>query len=276
MGACTSKCPRIVVISDSGIESNSRNHSSNLIEASSLSQSANESADTYRRIEDTTNTTILPLLFAESPNTNEFKNKDENKGETEQEVFKQYTLEDICNKIKDLSQRVPRASRAELIDPNSPTQVREWGESIEFLTDEYHLLYHCVLSATYKWGTQRSGAAEQNLDILIQGLETANRMINDAVKRDMTQDTMAPRKHKFLSNIVETEDKATGKITRTYIYGNDIEDEHIQRYIAKGLSRNAPLQRHVLLSAFDLTCRCMNDYIEASKKDNQTDISFAY
>jgi hypothetical protein len=145
MGACTSKCPRIVVISDSGIESNSRNHSSNLIEASSLSQSANESADTYRRIEDTTHTTILPLLFAESPNTNEFKNKDENKGETEQEVFKQYTLEDICNKIKDLSQRVPRASRAELIDPNSPTQVREWGESIEFLTDEYHLLYQCHL-----------------------------------------------------------------------------------------------------------------------------------
>jgi hypothetical protein len=101
-------------------------------------------------------------------------------------------------------------------------------------------------------------------------------MFNDAVKRDISEDTMAPRKYKSLRKIVETEDKATGEITRTYIYGNDIEDEHIQRYMAKGLSRNAPLQRHVLLSAFDLTCRCMDDFIEASKKDDQNDISFAY
>ena len=71
-------------------------------------------------------------------------------------------------------------------------------------------------------------------------------MFNDAVKRDISEDTMAPRKYKSLRKIVETEDKATGEITRTYIYGNDIEDEHIQRYMAKGLSRNAPLQRHVL------------------------------
>lgn len=79
------------------------------------------------------------------------------------------------------------------------------------------------------------------------------------------------------SRSLRTEDKATGEITKTHIYGNDIENEHIQRCVVKALSRHAPLQRHVLLSAFDLTLCCMNDYKEASfSEDDQTDISVAY
>lgn len=244
-------------------------------EESSSLQDLNDSIDTSHKVEGAVKKTIVNPIIKEFPGTNEHS-----KGKVEQEeeeVFKQYTLQDICNKIKNLSKQVPRSYRAESINPNSVTQVKEWGESIEYLTDEYYLLYHCVLSATYKWGTQRSGAADQNLEILNNGLETANRMINNAVKRDMTQDTLAPRKYKYLSKIVETKDKKRGGRTRTYIYGNDIEEEHIQRYIAKGLSRHAPLQRQVLLSAFDLSCRCINDYLEASKNDEQVHISgFSY
>ena len=195
----------------------------------------------------------------------EEKDKDE-----DDTPFKPYTLQDIRNEIHDLAKQVPKASKAANIDYTCPTQVREWGESIERLTDQYYLLIYCVSSATYKWNGKRSGAEDQNLGYLDRGIETANNMIIHAVEKDMSTDTLAPRKFKILSKKVESEDKKTGGNETKYIYKDNTEEEFVwQQYTAKKLSRNAPLQRHLLLTAFDLTCRCIDDYLEASQKDDE-------
>ena len=210
----------------------------------------------------------------EGGNTASVEKEEDDHEDEDDTPFKPYTLQDIRNEIHDLAKQVPKASKAANIDYTCPTQVREWGESIERLTDQYYLLIYCVSSATYKWNGKRSGAEDQNLGYLDRGIETANNMIIHAVEKDMSTDTLAPRKFKILSKKVESEDKKTGGNETKYIYKDNTEEEFVwQQYTAKKLSRNAPLQRHLLLTAFDLTCRCIDDYLEASQQDEQVETS---
>lgn len=221
-----------------------------------------------------------PTLVVESKEESKGKHaasvqeEDDNHEDKDDTPFKPYTLQEIRNKINDLAKQVPKTSKAASIDYTCSTQVREWGESIERLTDQYYLLVYCVSNATYKWSGKRSGAEEQNLGYLDRGLETAGNMIIHAVEKDMTNDTMAPRKWKTLSRTVESEGKKTVGNETKYIYEDNLEENYVrQQYVAKKLSRNAPLQRHILLTAFDLTCRCIDDYLEASQQDENVEAS---
>jgi hypothetical protein len=215
------------------------------------------------------------LVVAEEEQSEEIlkvqKEEQEEEEEEEDVPFQPYTLQDIRRKIKDLANQVPKASKAEMIDASCPTQVSEYVESIDRLADQYHLLLFCVKHATYKWDGKCSGAEEQNRGYLTTGLNSVQHMIVNAAQRDMTDDMIAPSKSKLLSKTVDATDEETGALSSNYVYTDNKEDEHLDQYIAKRMSRNAPLQRHILLSAFDLACRYIDDYLEASNQDAQVE-----
>ena len=105
-------------------------------------------------------------------------------------------------------------------------------------------------------------------------MTTAWNMINNAAQWNMNNDTIVPRKYKLHTKTVESKDEETGTFSKDLVYIDNKEERYVaQKYSAKRMSRNAPLQRHILLSAFDLACRCIDDYLEASSQDDQAERS---
>ena len=100
--------------------------------------------------------------------TPETASKKSNKSdELEIDSFEPLTLEGIRDKIRDLSERVPAVPEDTfgLNDVLQESVIREWAATLQAVLEEFNLLVCCVSTATYKWGTDRSGAADQNLSL---------------------------------------------------------------------------------------------------------------
>ena len=202
-----------------------------------------------------------------------------------QKGFTPFSLEDIRSKIESLSERVPQIPENKFVssrndgDDNGDgsnldeTAIRNWAAQLQAVLEEFNLIVCCVSTATYKWGTDRSGAADQNLSLLSGEIQAS---------QDQISATVSPR----ISNVLApVNDLVVDKVTIKKSENEELRQNHYTRHLVDPdflklchtiLVRNAPLLRHVVLANFDKVMKALKDYIHAMKQDSDTDRGFAY
>eukprot|EP00429_Kryptoperidinium_foliaceum_P038452 CAMPEP_0176168262 /NCGR_PEP_ID=MMETSP0120_2-20121206/86109_1 /TAXON_ID=160619 /ORGANISM="Kryptoperidinium foliaceum, Strain CCMP 1326" /LENGTH=167 /DNA_ID=CAMNT_0017505951 /DNA_START=151 /DNA_END=654 /DNA_ORIENTATION=+ len=112
-----------------------------------------------------------------------------------EDVVPMYSLEDIQEKIQGLCKRVPKipedSFKGDSTDGINEDAVREWAATLQAVLEEFNLVVCCVSTATYKWGTDRSGAADQNLSLLSAEIAASQDQIASAVTPRLTN-VLAP------------------------------------------------------------------------------------
>jgi len=196
--------------------------------------------------------------------------------------FKPLTLKQIRTKIDVLRDRVPIVP-AEGIDPSDTDAVREWASTLQAIIEEFNLLLCCVSASTYKWGSDRSGAADQNLGMLSSELGNAQDQITTSITPRLTN-VLAPvvelvRYATVVEPVPVQENGSNGssgqnkKVHQFRTQENDPAFVHLCRTI---LCRNAGMMRCVFLTNVIKVGKCIDDYLKATKKDSSNNRNFAY
>lgn len=176
------------------------------------------------------------------------------------------------------------------------TKLREWAMALSCIIEEFNLLVACIAPATYQWGTDRSGASEQNLSILSSELVRSQEQISNRVTARLNE-VLSPVVTLVMEKTVTTRQQASKdidgggvEVVRLNGYSNEndgggdnnmlVEVKHNYfRNIPEDpdylhvayvmLARNAPLLRQVMLSNLDKLIESIKDYLQALHKDNQ-------
>ena len=194
--------------------------------------------------------------------------------DTDSTAFTPYTLSEIRIKILELTDQVPSVPEGG-IDPDNKDQVRKWATSMQAIIEEFNLLLCCVAAATYRWGTDRTGAADQHLGLLSSELGNAQDQISSTITPRITN-VLAPVVDLVTKETVTTKNK-DGTERKVNIFGQEENDPIFIKLCAVILSRNAPMLRHVLMTNFSKVTNVMNDYLKATKKYGQNSRNaFAY
>lgn len=215
------------------------------------------------------------------------------------------TLEDLRTRVQDLCRRIPSipedcfiledgkvkwTSDEQSTMPQAKTpcrydkpQIRKWAESVQSALEEFNLLVACVSAVTYKWGTDRSGAADQHLSLLSaefirsqeQLLARVTPRLNDVLAPVMS---MLTDKTVMRKEVVVNKDGKEATIeTKQNFYVTTEEDPDYCQMCYGILARNAPLLRHVVLANLEKVTLTITDYLDAQHKDSQADSrSFVY
>lgn len=211
--------------------------------------------------------------------------------------YKQMSLQDIHDRIQALCLRVPEIPESNFALPkhtkNAPTtksgeeeeestvprpknpcpydkeEIRKWAASLQIVVEEFNLLVSCVSPATYIWGTDRSGAAEQNLSLLSGELVRSQEQIMARVTPRLN-DVLAPVVTLVTDKTVTKKLKDGTEIKQNY-FATTLEDPEYVDMCFTILARNAPLLRQVLLANYDKLLQSIEDYLAAQHKDSQHD-----
>lgn len=169
--------------------------------------------------------------------------------------------------------RTKATSTTVLPQPTVPCRVdkialKQWAATTQALIEEYSFVVSNVSVATYKWGTDRSGAADQNLSLL--GNELAR-------SQELLTSRLAPRLNDILCPVVTTVTAKTvttkqedGTEVRENFYVHSYEDVDYVQMCFNSLARNAPHLRHLLLANWDKVLNAISDYQLAQNKDNES------
>jgi len=252
------------------------------------------------------------------------KSSDNNSSATDD--FSTLKLDEIRDKIKNLCDRVPVippsqfylpkedvgggapggedatiASKATTTLTVNPLDAavdkgltREWAAQLQAVLEEYNLLVCCVSTAEYRWGTEKTGAADQNLGLLNNELASSQDSISSTVTPRLTN-VLAPVVDLVIDRTVTTYryssaengdvDEGQKKEEKISQYREEIKQNHFTRKLVdpdflqlcyKILARNAPLLRRVVLSNFHKVVKAMDDYLKAQKNDTSQSRNFAY
>lgn len=188
--------------------------------------------------------------------------------------YEPFSLETIQLNISKLCKRVPTIP-TEGINPDDKEAVRNWGQSMQAVIEEFSLLLGCVSPATYKWGTDRSGAADQSLALLSSELSLAQEQISSACSTRLTN-VLAPVVDLVVEKIVTSKEEETGNEVKTNHHIRAKVDPDFVNLCSNILCRNAMMLRQVVLANFHKAVKVIGDFQEASKKDNQHDRHLAY
>ena len=176
---------------------------------------------------------------------------------------------------------LPKAQK-DIVSPHDKERVRSWARTLQTVLEEYNLLLSLVSPSTYAWGTDRSGAAEQNLNILSQELIRSHEQLLARVAPRLN-DVLAPVQTLVTAKTVTTKqtNPVTGleEETKQNFFVNAAEDPDYVELCFSSTANNAVLLRQVVLSNLEKTCAAIKDYLTASAKDSQQDQasrSFAY
>lgn len=222
--------------------------------------------------------------------------------------FTPLSLQDIHDRIKDLSMQIPEIPEdgfyTEGSSPNEtsgvigkPPQnlkkavIKSWASNMQCVLEELGLVLCCVSTATYSWGTDRSGAADQNLTLLNEELNNTQEQISAKV---------SPRLRNVLTPVVdlvvaktittkekrpETSENGQEKVgdgeeemveIKTNVFTHQLEDPDFVHLCNEILARNAPMMRVVVLSNLQKMIKCIKDYLAAHTNDSQHHREFAY
>lgn len=177
------------------------------------------------------------------------------------------SLHDIQQRVNQLCHQIPKVPD-EGLDADNGDSVRDWASELQTVVEEFNLLVCCISAATYKWGSERSGAADQHLSVLSAELGSAQEQISSAVTPRLTN-VLAPVVDLVVDKIITTKE---GEIeTKTNVYTREQVDPEFLILCRSILSRNAKLLRQVCLANFHKIHRCIGDYLEAQMKDSQHD-----
>lgn len=188
--------------------------------------------------------------------------------------YESFSLDKIKSSILELCGRVPKIS-PDGIDPDDAVAIRAWAQSMQAVIEDFSLLLSCVSSATYKWGTDRSGAADQSLSLLSTELSLAQDQISSTCSTRLTN-VLAPVVEVVVSSVVISKEEGTGKEIRTNNYKREQADPGFLQLCSTILCRNARMLRQVVLANFLKTVKVIEDFQKASKKDNQHDRGLSY
>ena len=183
--------------------------------------------------------------------------------------FKPLDLNQIRISISKLSDRIPSVPETG-IDPDDKEQVRSWALSMQAIIEEFNLLLTCISAATYKWGSDRTGAADQNLSLLSNELGNAQEQISSSVTSRLTN-VLAPVVELVTKETIvkKVKDEATGEEyeSRVNTFSREENDPNFIHLCHVILCRNAVMLRHVVLTNFHKVGKCIQDYLKATKKD---------
>lgn len=192
--------------------------------------------------------------------------------------FKPYNLHQIEIAISKLSDRIPSVPETG-IDPDDKEQVRSWALSMQAIIEEFNLLLTCISAATYKWGSDRTGAADQNLSLLSNELGNAQEQISSSVTSRLTN-VLAPVVELVTKETIvkKVKAEATGEEyeSRVNTFSREENDPNFIHLCHVILCRNAVMLRHVVLTNFHKVEQCIKDYLKATKKDGNHGSSAFY
>jgi len=190
------------------------------------------------------------------------------------ENFTPLTLLDIYTKVSILASRVPNVP-ANGLDSNNIDSVKKWATQMQSVIEEFNLLLCCVSAATYKWGSDRSGAADQNLTVLSNELGNAQEQISSSVTPRLTN-ILAPVVEIVIKKVVSKKNELGDDIRENEFMREDVDPAFLSLCVCI-ICRNATMLRQVVLTNFHKIQDCINDYLKATKKDNESERgSFAY
>ncbi len=237
------------------------------------------------------------------PSTNGKSSGSKNKDDSD---FSMLKLGDIKSKLEMLCKKVPAIPEGNFIlnngnddDENGnksepkidETATREWAAQLQVVLEEFNLYICCAGTATYKWGTERSGAGDQNLSLLIGEMSSSQEQISTAVTPRLTN-LLAPVvdlviektvTYKQEMTINTTDKESTHQEPKRRM--TEVKENHFTRKLVdpsflslchKILARNAPLLRRVVLSNFHKILAAMRDFLKAQENDMQHSRSFTY
>mmetsp|Transcript_8849 Transcript_8849/g.14723 ORF Transcript_8849/g.14723 Transcript_8849/m.14723 type:complete len:217 (-) Transcript_8849:140-790(-) len=181
--------------------------------------------------------------------------------------YESLSLEDIQHRVNQLCHRIPKVPPTGL-DPDDEDSILDWASELQTVVEEFNLLVCCISPATYKWGSERSGAADQHLGVLSAELGSCQEQISSTVTPRLTN-ILAPAVDLVVDKIVVTME---GEIeTKQNVYTSKQIDPEFAILCRRILSRNAKLIRQVCLANFHKMHRCIGDYLQAQMKDSQHD-----
>lgn len=191
-------------------------------------------------------------------------------------VFAPISLEEIRSKIQSLCTRVPVIPTDNFAadENHGENGVRDWAAQLHAVLEEFNLLVCCVATATYKWGTDRSGAADQNLSLLSGELAASQEQIASTVTPRLTN-VLAPVVDLVVEKVVTKKVDGEKEVKENH-YTRKLVDPDFVKLCHQILARNAPLLRHVVLANFQKLMQCLKDYIQAHQNDGQHNRAFAY
>jgi hypothetical protein len=212
--------------------------------------------------------------------------------------YKPLTLQDVRDRMYDLCRRVPpvpadgfaakdlaaddldsgssQKSKEESTVPVAVTAcpydqgaVKAWAVALQSVLEEFYLLIAVVSVATYRWGTDRSGAADQNVNLLLSELQISQEQIATHVAPCLN-DVLAPVVSLLNVKTVTTKLNDASEVKKNYFITAPVDPEYVvQCYVV--LARNAAFHRQVVLAYFDKLLSALTDYLEATQKDSQHD-----
>jgi len=119
------------------------------------------------------------------------------------------------------------------------------------------------------WGTDRSGAADQNLSLLSSELVRSQEQILSRVAPKLN-DVLAPVVT-LLTDKTITMKEEDGREVKQNFFVTTPEDPDYVDLCYNVLARNAGLLRQLLLANFDKLLMTIHDYLQAQHKDSQHD-----
>lgn len=189
-------------------------------------------------------------------------------------------LEELCRKIPPIpddkfelrdgksnpliSETLPQSSHD---CPYDKKQLKLWAATMQACLEEFHLLVACVSPATYVWGTDRSGAAEQNLGLLSNEFLRSQEQLLARVSPRLN-DVVAPVVTMLTDKTITT--KEGDKEIKQNYYITTLEDPDYVDLCYTILARNSPSLRHVVLANFDKLLRTIEDYLQAQDTQHDT------
>lgn len=190
------------------------------------------------------------------------------------EGFEAMALKDIQNGIRDLCTRIPDVPVDPALDPTDEKAVTEWATKLQAVIEEFNLLLCCISAATYKWGSERSGAADQHLNILSAELGTSQDQISSAVVPRLNN-VLAPVVDLVVDKVVIS--KEGGSEVRQNVYTRQHVDPEFMLLCRGILCRNAKLLRQVCMANFHKIYCVISDYLKALESDGENDArGFSY
>lgn len=188
--------------------------------------------------------------------------------------YEALTLPAIRSRIKDLCRSVPNVPASGQLDATDSAAIKIWASKMQTAIEAFNLLICTVSAATYKWGSDRSGAADQNLALLSSEIANAQDQITSSVNPRLTN-VLAPVVDLVIAKSITTTevDDGSGKeqTVKTNIFTREKVDLDFLKLCDEILARNAGMLRTVVLANFLKVETTIGDYVKACDKDRSHD-----
>lgn len=196
------------------------------------------------------------------------KNNGDEQTDTSINAYTPFTLQQISSKINDLCARVPQVPEFGILVKNDLKAQKSWASDMQETLEGFNLLLACVSPATYKWSSDRSGAADQNLGVLSSELANAQDQISSTVSPKLSN-VLAPVVDLVVKKMMTEKGEKNEIEIKTNEFTREVVDPEFVKLCGNVLARNAGMLRQVVLANFHKAMKVIADYEKARSKDDR-------